>query len=639
MNKYCRLPHLNDLRFIPANDGLPAKYNTWPFDRGYYQEQIRSYQYNIAYEQKRNYADRITIYVDSLAPYLLLHTLDEDGALLDTTHLSVAGVLDGNTAPSGDAYNTFLHGFTVSDVIDLDEEQQGIYYFVIEHVYGSAGDFSNVYTVSEPVFIRNTGWSDTLLIEVSQTENDYDVLFGEFPITFRYRVEGDIAADEMTSHDTVFEDQQYQVRNLQAIPGNTFKLTLGGPEGVPAYIRDKINRGLCLKNIRIDDFRYLKNSGAKWTRKQVEGYPMEIATIDLAPYKALDNTMTGGGFVGILSMPIDGIGNVFYPFAISSLIMSDGFTTHSTSQPVVLEDESGVEDYIDWLNAEFVPAEGLGGTFAIESHYIGYINAVGESYQPATGMITFYAYMPFTIANNGGAGGTYAWRMHPGPAGPTGDSRALAIIDWGDGTVETATNIGFTPEKSHTYGAGDQFQFMRIFHSGHNYDPLKSIGMLEFIDNTHPGMVICDFGDTVTHPHAIAPIRLTYFEMADQDLSLGANASIDTSMFVICKNYIEHLAIRNCKVGGAKYFSPPLLGYIVSSSAQFPVLKQVDISYNVMTTAQVNTAFQNIYVNLYASPPNTVLLQGQTPAAPPSGIAAVNIYNMITYHSWIILHD
>lgn len=289
-----RLPVLNPFRFIKMDDTLAENINTWPTDRGFFYEHRRQWQYGDKYEHKRNYSDIVDIYIDTLAS-VELHMYDADGNEFVTTYsgIGVSGVaVPGNTVTVGGVdytYNSVYISFKLSDIFIMVPSQR-VYYIGLECVYDAGDRTKSTWYISEPIKVRKSGWPKTMLIDVTNEENDYDVMFEQFPVTgsfaglkFRHRVEACISDEPAPAFtDTVFKDQEYSLQKLKSVPYRLFDLIIGP---APKYILDKINRALSCDTTLIDGNRYVKDEGASWSMVAASEYNLFSAKIRLQEYE------------------------------------------------------------------------------------------------------------------------------------------------------------------------------------------------------------------------------------------------------------------------------------------------------------------------------------------------------------------
>lgn len=628
MDKFERIPRVGDLRFIPANDQQPRVYNTFPFDRGLMQQQILSFQNPTEYQQKRNDSDLITVYIDTLAENLILYVYDDSGTLLETVDYLGAfeANLAGNTAPNGDPYFTYRKLIKPEIITPMPAgTSQRVYYYVLECVYGETID--NRFYVSEPVYVRQAydvvtpigmkdcgGWEDTVMIECTSNVNSEDVLFETIPNTIiRQRVEGFVLPEEMILNDTAFIDQQYRSRTLQSVPGNTFRLTA---DGIPDYMRDKLNRMLSLTSIRIDGTRYTKRDGAKWETEKVPSSMISTTSILLEEYED-GNTYAGSSATVIFTLAIDESEEIIFPFAWNYMALSDSFTTVSIDTAKVFEDAAGLSARIATLNSTVITAAGLTGALALVGNTIVYNNGVGEAFgapPAADNMFVMHKYIYHQI-RLGVTPGAGQFRFF---TSSTAGGTAHTVTDWGDGAIEwdLIFDVALTTI-SHEYvqTASPTQRALRIFHRGSTYDFDSPVTRFAFSNPIGQPTVLY----VVSSTNVEAPVGLEQYTIAGHPLVGVSN--IDFSFLAPAKDSLILFICQQCSVGPSSMFVPSLFDYGVT----FSVLRLFSVSANQLTGAQVDNTIISLYDNtvLSASPPKILQFWLQTPPAPPSDPTAL----------------
>jgi len=282
-DKSARIPPLNPLRFIPANDTIPGGYNTWPFDRGFFRQQIKTfYQQPADYVQKFNRGDNIFIYFDSLGPRYSLFILDAKGNKVATLEENAIynNAISGNVdSYFGGQYHTYYKAFNFSG-LDLAD---GYYYVLIQTIYADDDNpDDNTYFVSECFCIRDK-WEQTMFLEYANSQGieSYDIYWMEsLPIPLGLRCEMVLDID-IAMHDTLFENMFYQMEKLQSVPYRVADLVIGGASGVPIWMLDKINRAIACDTFTLDGVQWQKESGAAWSFKRADNYPMKVGAIKL----------------------------------------------------------------------------------------------------------------------------------------------------------------------------------------------------------------------------------------------------------------------------------------------------------------------------------------------------------------------
>ena len=298
LNKSCRFPVLNTLRFIAANDSLATGYNTWSFDRAFFTQKIQKYfQVPVTYHQKSLDSDTITIYFDSLATssniYIVKATAGvKDDVTIVATISSAMAYTDsvvGNVDPDyGQQYYTFIKSFHFSDYSLAD----GFYYVIVENIYaGDTAPLINTLFVTECIQLRTNSdtfdnqWPKTVLFEYAQTVNANDVIWASSatPSPWAFRCECYLDIDPVF-HDVVFENFGYKSTTLQSIPYLLTEMIVGGDAGVPVWVIDKVTCILtCMVSgsVTIDGVQWFKEPGANWSMKKYDSTLMKAGTIKL----------------------------------------------------------------------------------------------------------------------------------------------------------------------------------------------------------------------------------------------------------------------------------------------------------------------------------------------------------------------
>ncbi len=627
MDKFERIPRVGDLRFIPANDQQPRVYNTFPFDRGLLQQQVLSFQYG-DYQQKRNETDLITIYIDSLAPNIKLHIYDDSGNLLLTGDYGgeYEAYLPGNTAPNGDIYYTYRKLLRPDTTTPMPPGMdQRIYYYVIECVYGS--EIDNRFYVSEPIYVRKAydvatptgmrqcgGWEDTVMVECTNSENAEDVLFETIWNTIiRQRVEGFVLPGEMIMNDTAFIDQQYRSRTLQSVPGNTFRFTA---DGIPDYLRDKLNRMLSLSSIRIDGTRYTKRDGAKWETEKEQSSMISTTSIVLEEYED-GNTYAGSSATVLFTLAVDESEEIIFPFAWNYLALYDTFTTITVDTAKVFEDEATLSARLATLNSTVISAAGLTGALALVGNTIVYNNGTGEAFGAplaADNMFVMHKYIYHQI-RLGVTPGAGQFRFF---TSSTAGGTAHIVTDWGDGAIEWGLifDVALTTiSHEYTQSTPPVQRALRIFHRGDTYDFDSPVTRFAFSNPIGQPTVLY----VVSSTNVEAPVGLEQYTIAGHPLVGVSN--IDFSFLAPAKDSLILFICQQCSVGPTSMFVPSLFDYGVT----FSVLRLFSVSANQLTGAQVDDTIISLYDNtvLSVSPPKILQFWLQAPPAPPSDPTAL----------------
>ncbi len=286
LNKSCRFPIQNSLRFIPANDALTTGYNTWPADRGFFYQHIKTfYQTNTNYNQKVLMSDEITIYLDCLADTIDILILDvrSNTVTTVTSALASAYTIAGNVdSHYGDQYNTFIYQFNPVDILGSG----GFYYVLVRANYaGDADTDTNTMFVTECLHIRTdaVGWPETVKIEYQNDENDYDVFWEMLRISstapWAFRIEAVLDIDP-GSHVIQFQNMFWKNEKLQDIPFSIAEFMVGGG-GIPDWAVQKMNFIMACDTFTIDGERWYKDTNAAISMKKSGDFAKKAFTIKL----------------------------------------------------------------------------------------------------------------------------------------------------------------------------------------------------------------------------------------------------------------------------------------------------------------------------------------------------------------------
>ncbi len=646
MAKYERITRCNDLRFIVANDQLPELYNTWPFDKGFYEEKIREYQRYIPYCQKRNTGDFLTIYFDSLAPNALIHFLDEEGTVLNT--LDYGGVpsatVAGNIAPNGTDYNTYTVTVGVSSYFTLPPDHaEAVFYVVIECVYP---DETNSYYVSEPVHVMRgsyqrtirggkknfepytktvdySGHPGTQLVEATHTENEYDILFEYFPdLIFQQRIESSVEYQNPTSNDTIFEDQSYRSRTIHSVPADLYRWRVGGDEGIPDYLWDKLNRLMSFDNFKIDFSRYTKPDGAKWNDQSENNYPLRHSEIDLLEYDPLSGTIVGEDDpLLLIEFVLGEDSEIIFPSAINQLWLVGDSPTFNLSDEHVFESDIDIDNFVTYLNTVVIPAAGAAGTVVRAGNKIFYNRGLGETHYLGPGTVYFYKRLEFTIQTGSTLtslvpdAGKFVYQVISDYG-----LHAQTITDWGDGQVDWWMTSG-TANIYHTYNQTGvpETLTLRVFHAGPDTDGFTTISSFSLSTPVGEPKVRAIISST----HVEAPPYLRVFKIGDHDLTGVSN--VDTSFLATCATWLYYVVFHNCNIGnGVSSFVPELFDY--PGDPIFPNLSRVWVRGNKLSSGQVDTMCISIFDHTITPHPTDIMhiyIDYNTPPAPPTGTSAL----------------
>lgn len=176
--------------------------------------------------------------------------------------------------------------------IDLASFEPGLYY--MQRI--AAG----ITTVSEPFeLFESPGSGDiypdnpnpTVYIEYSHYETYGGIKF-QAPFSPAIRVPAWLKFNSPAAKDTVYEDQLLNQTMVRSVPYRLFNFILGGKEGVPPWVIDKVNRIFGCSSLSIDGRLFTKNEGAAFEPNELEGYPMSGWSIEMREKLNRDSIIT-----------------------------------------------------------------------------------------------------------------------------------------------------------------------------------------------------------------------------------------------------------------------------------------------------------------------------------------------------------
>lgn len=161
-------------------------------------------------------------------------------------------------------------------------------YYMFKMQFGAPA--SNV-LVSEPQQIQEyVDLVDTMYIEYSHYEKRGGLYF-QSPFSPAIRVPGFLKYKEPGSIDTWFEDEPLNPTMAQSISFDVHTLFVGGPEGVPPWVIQKVARIIKCSDVKINGRYYTAaTKDARFQPEEVEYYPMKGWQIDLRPKLNKDGT-------------------------------------------------------------------------------------------------------------------------------------------------------------------------------------------------------------------------------------------------------------------------------------------------------------------------------------------------------------
>lgn len=232
---------INPIWMNPVTTFSP-EFNTLPFD---FQQPTPSYFQKI----KRGLACNLQVLSDWV-PVLKIY----DGQL---------GYLIDTISPSTPANSVTGQTFTVYEFgIIWSSYPANLYYIEISYV-----DDSSVTHIERSGILQTAdNWPGTLVFTYTNSYNNFSAIFNT-GIVFNFVCEGNIADFAPAFEDIIYNDQEYNVTKLNAIPRREFTLYIGsvrGFGGVPPWVGDKMNWIMACDQLQIDGVYYQNTNGSKW---------------------------------------------------------------------------------------------------------------------------------------------------------------------------------------------------------------------------------------------------------------------------------------------------------------------------------------------------------------------------------------
>jgi hypothetical protein len=257
-------PFINPVSFFDEDPDTDERFNSKDFIDWAFEDTILPWEEPVCWKQFWQTSDTIHLQLQSTYTPISIQVRDADtGAVVNTIPYSVI-------IPNAD--NPDLRILECD--IDLSVYPEGNYY--LRRLFGSPvvlAQRSNIFELSEI-------HENTVLLEAKHYKEREDAIFqtGFFP---SLRVKGTKKLDKLGSNDTIYEDQPGNREVLRSDNFRVWRLGIGGSEGIPDEIADKISRMLGCSYFLIDGKYYVKAEGANLEPNTVENYPMKGWSIDL----------------------------------------------------------------------------------------------------------------------------------------------------------------------------------------------------------------------------------------------------------------------------------------------------------------------------------------------------------------------
>ncbi len=636
MQRSSRWPGVNPLRAIAANDRQQGKYNTFPFDRGFWFSKLNPWRVQRDYYQQFQNSDTIAIYFDSGATQVRVTAIDLEGRAVDIGGPYLVDYFiaePDNVYPDNDSGGTYQY-YSFYWELALYGIPAGVYLLVIEQLYEDGSSW----LVTEPVSIRKR-WPGTMLLEYNRNFNDLvaePVLYEQVPgqVHFQLRIDSDLSMPEPYSHDTAFIDMSEQMVNLQSHYYRVYNFTIGR-KGLPDWLVDKAGRALSTDNLRIDGKSFAKDQGATFTVKKYDYSERLGAVIKLREGDAQhDGVVADWGPRAILSLTTDDAGAIILPLAWPRLQMREATISATAINEVakIFDHLGEIDNYLDMLNLNLEEAFNVSAGIEIrgylfrEDNKIYYQNAIGENWSDLSNDYLYELHDRIDLFVQTYDDGILRTRLNPTTGG-----YFHAIVDYGDGSAPELIEDSHGLYLNHEYPAIGTVYNLRIFHFGTNGAFGAQLGQfLHGIGGASGVNVIgINVGNNVTDV-------MTAIYIVNNPAQPGfSGGDIDVSTFLSrCRNTIATLVIDDVTITS---FASGLFGSVFGGfGAQ---LYRVELQCGMDTTA-VNDVINNFAANVaYTTVSGAFFFIRQDGTAPPTGTALSFLDGTLAGLSWSVGHD
>ena len=395
------IPLLNSERFIPIDPTTNEKYHTKHFDYWWMQESLLEFQKynnfsnnnNTQYYQLKQFNDTIGIQFaverDTMNEYkLTLVSCNGDEFIVDNGDYSKVFIKDGDSYIAGAVLgysidiplNRIQYNFKVEDIL-ADALNEGKYYLVFEV---SFTDESVKTFISEPYMIK-ADHPKTVLIEYTNSENNYDIFFDQNP-RFSLRVDGYLLYNSNKIERTTFRNQEAALRGLYARDWRLYTFTIGGRTLLSDYHIEKITKINRCDAVYIDGKRFIMEDGENIEITTYNNnYPLKAIKYMVADYNPSDSV----DYLNAGSFYIMDLGAIYgFPYAVRymTFIKLEGagaifpnFMADYINQVREVIDSTEETTFISELNAKALSL-GLTGSFSVVSNKLYYSCGAAENY-------------------------------------------------------------------------------------------------------------------------------------------------------------------------------------------------------------------------------------------------------------------
>jgi len=573
----------NSSKFVPFGNSGSLKYHTKDFDATFFSQQFAEWENSSKYAQKYQYDDKTTLqfHTNSSGSWSL-QLVNCDGVSVKNYPVSVATYPGNIRRVDGIDFPMITGTFDISFVNTDSVIPEGIYYFKLTLEFDTQTtpgyDETGIW-YSEPILLMENH-IDTVLCEYTSARAQFNTIFGTK--VFSQRLEGNLVFQGVDSNDTQFNDSNYDMFLLNSYPWRKYKFYFGGVSGVANWVLDKLNIIFGCQTVKVDGKPLTKDEGAKFNITQSDH--RVFGDLDCRePINYNEQTLVAKSAIVLFTVPTSAI-------ALRRITL-DAFVM----QLAHIVDPSIIGQTLSYLNTTVATMYSLTGTFQQQGNKIVYIVGQGESYQSGSAItLTKSFVLQTSAANTSWVFNTYSkW----------------AVVEWMDGAITGYGNgsyatIGYTHADSPFAFA---FQ-ITVWHE-------DSIQTFSFSD---PKVI----GITGTMPTVMTELKV----------DLSSMTSIDANIFPSVTSLTE-LRVRNSQLNTVSNLNRP-----------WAALVKFDFTGNKFSSAGVSNVIISTQLAADSSIPlqsgvHSLLINGQTPAAPPTtaGSFAKNI--LTSSYGWTVTTD
>ena len=259
------ISHKLPIKLIRVGANYPLQYHFKQMDTDWFSERVQNYAGGRKYFQKWQTNDNFQLQFITEGLSIDVKIIDCNQSVIDT--ITMTPVVDPVIINPMQCFQ---------GTVDCSVMTAGKVYYILA-TFGTGGTAKEF--ISEPMLLAND-WENTLLVESSNDTNQKDIVWSS-GFTTKIRVEGNIQKFKPDSKFTNYEDQPLNVTFIDGQANRGYELFIGGEQGTPDWLIDKINRMLLLDNVNIDGYAYQISEGAKLEPTEILGSPLNFWAINI----------------------------------------------------------------------------------------------------------------------------------------------------------------------------------------------------------------------------------------------------------------------------------------------------------------------------------------------------------------------